>query len=158
MARDNISPTGRPLKPGDVKPRAARAASNEDVSVTALPRRLAGLIGPTLLAISTTEAANIRFFSAQTAPVVYLNGTLLFVAGLAIVRAYGRWGWNWTVLVTLSGWAALSAGLYRMAFPGSAQAGGTFPTFLGLAALFGVGAILTLAAYMPNRRPAGPEG
>ena len=43
-------------------------------------RQLAGLIGPTMLAVGGTEAINMEVFSNQIAPVVYLNGTILFVA------------------------------------------------------------------------------
>lgn len=64
-------------------------------------RRLAGLIGPTLVVLGVTEAMDMDIFAAQTAPVVYLNGTVLFVAGLAVVRAHPRWVWGWPVLVTL---------------------------------------------------------
>lgn len=39
--------------------------------------KLAGLIGPTLLATSMTEAMNMERFTAQATPVVYLNGTML---------------------------------------------------------------------------------
>ncbi|MEO6014635.1 MAG: hypothetical protein ABIQ30_13745 [Devosia sp.] len=84
--------------------------------MTASSLHLAGLIGPTLLAISITWSMNMDIFAAQTAPVVYLNGTVLFVAGLAILRSHFRWRWNWTILVTLSGSAALLLGLYRMVF------------------------------------------
>jgi hypothetical protein len=82
---------------------------------------LAGLIGPTALVVGLTEAANLDVFAVQTAPVVYLNGALLFVAGLAIVRAH-RLRLDWTLLIPLSGWCALALGLARMAFPDSIQA------------------------------------
>jgi uncharacterized membrane protein HdeD (DUF308 family) len=48
---------------------------------------------------------------AQIPPVVYLSGVLMFVGGLAIVRAPNHWARNWTVLVTLSGWFFLALGL-----------------------------------------------
>jgi hypothetical protein len=70
-------------------------------------RKLAGLIGPTMVAIGATEASNMDIFSNQIAPVVYLNGTVLFVAGLAIVRAHNLWTWRWPVMLTLTGWVAL---------------------------------------------------
>lgn len=54
-------------------------------------RRLAGLIGPIMVAIGATEASNMDIFSNQIAPVVYLNGAILFVAGLAILRAHNLW-------------------------------------------------------------------
>jgi uncharacterized membrane protein HdeD (DUF308 family) len=55
-----------------------------------------------------------HLYDAQIPPVVYLSGVLLFVAGLAIVRAHNIWVKNWTVLVTLSGWSYLVLGLVRM--------------------------------------------
>ena len=67
-------------------------------------RQLAGLIGPVLIALAATEAMNIKVFSSQIAPVVYLNGAILFVAGLAIVRAHNVWTWRWPIIVTLTGW------------------------------------------------------
>jgi hypothetical protein len=51
---------------------------------------------------------------AQIPPVVYLSGTLLFVAGLATVRAHNRWVRAWPLLLTVLGWAALAVGLLRM--------------------------------------------
>src|SRR6186997_1097124 len=43
-----------------------------------------------------------HLYDAQIPPVVYLSGVLMFVGGLAIVRAHNRWARDWTVLVTLS--------------------------------------------------------
>ena len=56
---------------------------------------------------------------SNPAPVVliYLNGTLLFVAGLSIVRAHNQWKADWPVLVTLMGWFAIVGGLFRMFDP-----------------------------------------
>jgi len=45
---------------------------------------------------------------------VYLSGVLMFVAGLAIVRAHNQWRSDWTTLVTVSGWFALVLGVVRM--------------------------------------------
>lgn len=94
-------------------------------------------------------------YAAQTAPVVYLNGTVLFVAGLAVVRAHNRWRWDWTLLVTLCGWAGMLLGLYRMIWPSGQQAGDSLPTYALLALLFVVGAILSAAAYLPERWLSG---
>jgi multisubunit Na+/H+ antiporter MnhG subunit len=46
--------------------------------------------------------------------VIYLSGTIMFVAGLAVVRAHNVWEKNWTVLITLTGWFLLLLGLIRM--------------------------------------------
>jgi hypothetical protein len=42
---------------------------------------------------------------------------LLFVAGLAIVRAHHHWRRDWSMLVTLLGWLALLGGLARILVP-----------------------------------------
>lgn len=108
--------------------------------------RLAGLLGPTVMVLAATEAINIDVFEGNPAPVVYLNGTLLFIAGLAIVRRHHRWSWHWSVLVTLLGWGAMLAGAYRMAFPEAPQAEGGASTYAGLLVLFCIGAVLTVAS------------
>lgn len=116
-------------------------------------KRLAGLIGPTLIAISVTEAINLRLLTASIgpshAPLVYLNGTLLFVAGLAIVRAHNDWKRGWPVLITLLGWLAMLGGLIRMIAPMSAQQAGLHITALSavLIVLLAVGVFLSLKAY-----------
>jgi len=55
-----------------------------------------------------------HLYDSQIPPVVYLSGVLMFVAGLAVVRAHNIWARNWTVLVTLMGWFSLTLGLVRM--------------------------------------------
>ena len=79
-------------------------------------KRIAGILGPSMIAIVTSEFPLVQpsLYAEQTPPVVYLSGVLLFVAGLAIVRAHNIWVRNWTVLVTLCGWAMLILGTVRM--------------------------------------------
>ena len=115
--------------------------------------RIASLLGPTLVALVVTEWANIDIFLAATGPTfgphVYLNGTLLFIAGLVIVRAHNVWARSWPVLITLVGWFALLAGLGRMAAPVSAQAAGGKPIVLygSLGVLLIIGVILCFKGY-----------
>jgi uncharacterized membrane protein HdeD (DUF308 family) len=84
-------------------------------------QRIAGLLGPILIALSVSEALNLRLLTEQIGPnlvhVIYLNGTLLFVAGLSIVRAHNYWTRRWPVLVTLTGWISMLFGLIRMFAP-----------------------------------------
>ena len=84
-------------------------------------QRIAGLLGPILIALSVSEALNLRLLTEQIGPnlvhVIYLNGTLLFVAGLSIVRAHNYWTRKWPVLVTLTGWISMLFGLIRMFAP-----------------------------------------
>ncbi len=79
-------------------------------------RRIAALVGPTLVAAVASEFPLVQphLYDAQTPPVVYLSGVLMFVAGLATVRVHNLWRRDWTVLVTLSGWVLLAFGLFRM--------------------------------------------
>jgi len=79
-------------------------------------KRIAGLVGPTIVAMLVSEYPLVQphLYDAQIPPVVYLSGVLMFVAGLAIVRAHNHWARDWTVLVTLSGWFSLGLGLFRM--------------------------------------------
>jgi hypothetical protein len=79
-------------------------------------KQIAGLVGPTLIAMTLSESEFIQphLYDTQIAPVVYLSGTLLFVAGLAIVRVHNCWTGDWTVLITLIGWFAMFGGLFRM--------------------------------------------
>ena len=64
--------------------------------------------------ISESPLVQPHLYDAQIPPVVYLSGLLMFVAGLAVVRAHNHWVRNWTVLVTLIGWFFLFLGLIRM--------------------------------------------
>lgn len=79
-------------------------------------KEIAGLVGPTLVVMLIAEFPLVQphLYDAQIPPVVYLSGVLMFVAGLAVVRAHNRWARNWTVLVTLTGWFFLFLGLIRV--------------------------------------------
>jgi hypothetical protein len=84
---------------------------------------------------------------------IYVTGILMFVAGLAVVRAHNRWVAAWPVLVTALGWLALIGGLCRMLFPiqlgeAAAKVGHDTGVILGVAAvLFVAGAFLSYQAY-----------
>lgn len=80
-------------------------------------KHLAGLIGPSIVAVTISETVNIHIWAGNTAAGVYLNGAILFVAGLAIVRAHNLWVRSWPVLITLTGWLVMLLGLFRMFFP-----------------------------------------
>jgi hypothetical protein len=122
-------------------------------------KRIAGLLGPTVMAIVVAESPLVQphLYDAQIPPVVYLSGVLMFVAGLAIVRAHKVWRWDWTVLVTLSGWGALLLGVTRMFATGLYQrsSAGASPGFFIVveALLFLAGLAMTIKAYTPDRSP-----
>ena len=110
-------------------------------------KHIAGLIGPTIMVLPISEAMNLHIWAKNIAPVTYLNGTLLFVAGLSIVRAHNRWTFGWPVMVTPAGWVAILGGLFRMFAPEAQQAGQNSVTYAALALLFVFGAFLTFKAY-----------
>lgn len=122
-------------------------------------KTIAGLIGPTLVAIAAGMLLNIGSFPTLAEQVsrdpalIFVSGILLFVAGLAIVRAHNRWTKEWPVLVTILGWLAILSGLTRMLFPTglAAIAGGIGQTtgaiIPGAIVLLGLGAFLSFKAY-----------
>ena len=112
-----------------------------------LSQRIARILGPVLIALSITEAMNLDRFAGNAAPVVYLNGTLLLVGGVAILQAHNRWTWRWPVLVTLSGWMLAAGGLYRMITPGAPQIGPGLAAGAVFVVLIAVGAVLTWKGY-----------
>jgi uncharacterized membrane protein len=137
---------------GGRKDGLTKLTKREDKMATS--RRLAGLIGPTLIALSLSEAINLQLMFDNPASVVlvYLNGTLLFVAGVAIVRDHNRWMRGWPVLVTLIGWLAIVGGLGRMFAPVFAQRETHVPgaVYALLAVLLVVGIFLSFKAYGPD--------
>ncbi len=121
-------------------------------------KNVGGLVGPTIVALVTSESPLVQphLYDAQIPPVVYLSGALLFVGGLAVVRAHNVWARNWTVLVTISGWTSLALGLVRM-FAASAYRQASAAASAGFfivveGALLALGAVITFQSY--RRRTA----
>lgn len=112
-----------------------------------LQRRIARILGPVIVAVALSEAANMDIFTEQAAPIVYLNGAILFTAGVAILQAHAAWRRDWTVLITLAGWALTAAGLFRLIWPRAPQATEGAPTTAALLLLAGVGAYLSWQGY-----------
>jgi len=121
-------------------------------------KQIAGLVGPTIVAMIVSEFPLVQphLYDAQIPPVVYLSGVLMFVGGLAIVRTHNLWVREWTVLVTLSGWSFLALGLFRMFaastyLRGSANTSATvFMVLEGV--LLIIGLIITFKAYSRDDR------
>ena len=107
--------------------RRGKARDLQVTPTTAESKRIAGLVGPTLMALSASEALNYGIWEENLAPVTYLDGALLFVGGLSIVRAHNRWTSGWPVLTTLSAWSALVLGWPGCSPPRPGSPGGTPP-------------------------------
>ena len=102
----------------------ARVHGQPDVAdLSATSKMIAGLVGPTLIAIAAAILLSFRSFPelaeqiSRDPGLIFLSGILLFVAGLAIVRAHDIWAGGWPVLVTVLGWVAVLGSLVRMLFP-----------------------------------------
>src|SRR5215472_5283894 len=125
-------------------------------------KTIAGLIGPSLIALAAALLINLGSMSALVEAVshdpalVLVSGFLAFVAGLAVVRVHNHWAADWAVLVTIFGWLLLIGGLVRMLFPiWLAGMAATFSPSTGLivgeAVVFLViGAFLSYKAYISS--------
>lgn len=119
-------------------------------------KEIAGLVGPTLVVMLASEFPLVQphLYDEQIPPVVYLSGVLMFVGGLAVVRAHNHWSRDWTVLVTLSGWFGVVLGLFRMFAASQYQQGSamtsatTFMVLEGI--LFTAAIVMTFKAYRRN--------
>ena len=115
-------------------------------------RQIAGLIGPTAIAMGLSEMLNPHIWAAVTPPITFQAGTMLFVAGLAIVRAHNSWRGDWTVVVTLVGWVALVLGAFRIFFPELAQRtveNSSIP-LISQVLVLAIGLFLTFKAFAPE--------
>jgi uncharacterized membrane protein HdeD (DUF308 family) len=89
----------------------------------ATTKMIAGLVGPTLLAIGLAMLINAGRFPEMAKQIgndpglIFVSGVLLLVAGLAIVRVHNFWSGGWRVVVTVLGWLALIGGILRMFLP-----------------------------------------
>lgn len=108
---------------------------------------IAGFIGPTLIALALSEALNLHIWAVNIAPVTYLNGTLLFIAGLSIIRAHNYWISGWPVIITLVGWTVMLMGLFRMFAPQAQQLPKSAAAYVLFLALLAMGVFLTFKAY-----------
>lgn len=120
-------------------------------------KQIGGLLGPSMVAMIASEFPLVQphLYDAQTPPVVYLSGTLMFIAGLSIVRTHNHWTRDWAVLVTLSGWVFMILGLIRMFFASAylkGSANTSSRTFMILESiLLIVGLIITFKSFSKGK-------
>jgi len=110
-------------------------------------KNIAALIGPTIIALTKSEAMNFHMWAKNIAPVTYLNGTLLFVAILSIIYVHDRWTGSWPVASTLAGWIAIPRVQFRMLTPEAQQGGQNTYTYAVIIVLFAIGIFLTFKPY-----------
>jgi len=126
-------------------PLVVEARRKEDYMTNS--RKIAGLIGPSIIAITASEWLNLHIWAINMPTIAYLNGILLFIAGLSIVRAHNYWTTSWPVLVTLTGWITILGGLYRMFFPEAQQLAENISTYVFIIFLGVIGIFMTFKAY-----------
>jgi len=84
---------------------------------------IARLIGPVLCTVGIAMLVNpgaYREIAQQflgNPAIIYLSGVLLLTAGLAILNAHPLWTRDWRSLITLLGWVATMAGVWRILAP-----------------------------------------
>jgi hypothetical protein len=121
-------------------------------------RFLAGLIGPTLVAMAValflnhTVLAAMIGQAAQDYVLIFITGLISFVAGLAIVRTHNVWR-GWPAIITVIGWLLILSGLARLLFPSQLAAivGGLTiepgPVLIWAVIVLLLGALLTFKGY-----------
>ncbi len=117
------------------------------------------LLGPVLLVLGipmiitpTSLQETTRRFLADS-PLVLIAGVLAMTAGLSIVNTHNVWVLDWTLIVTLFGWALVLGGAVRIVAPRVVDKVGSEmmarPTMTRIAGAFWaiLGAFLTFKGY-----------
>ncbi|MEL6838099.1 MAG: hypothetical protein AAFP85_02335 [Pseudomonadota bacterium] len=112
--------------------------------------RIAAVLGPTLVVVTTSEFLNLRIWADVHPTVVYLNGLLFLIGGLIVITSHNHWRLDFSLLVTLSGWLLAFAGTFRMFFPTAQQLAAGPGTYLLIASLFFLGLALTAYAFLKS--------
>jgi uncharacterized membrane protein len=114
-------------------------------------KEISKLVGPTVSVMTISEIINFHIWATNIPPVTYLNGMILFVAGLSILRIHNIWVRRWPVLVTLTGWFGILLGLLRIFFPEAKQAADNTSAYIMISLLGLVGFFLTFKGYWPEK-------
>jgi hypothetical protein len=119
-------------------------------------KSIARIVGPTLIVMVFSEMRlwNPTLYDTQIVPLIYLNGILLFVAGLTIVNSHNIWIYGWETLVTIIGYLVIILGLSRMFFPQiqKAEFKNNNSILIVEIILIVIGMLLTFKAYVPTKK------
>ena len=119
-------------------------------------KSIAGIVGPTLIVMVFSEMRlwNPTLYDRQIVPLIYLNGVLFFVAGLAIVKSHNIWIYGWQTLLTIIGYIVIIVGLFRMFFPQIQKAEFNNNNFILTVEIILIlmGIFLTFKAYFPTKK------
>lgn len=106
------------------------------------------VVGPVLSLLFLSELVTLHIYSTPASPhVVYLNGFVLLVLGACLVALHNVWVARWPVLITLSAWALVALGLYRLFLPDAPQAPVGTSTYVAIGAMLVVELVVTIKSY-----------
>ena len=86
---------------------------------------IAKILGLVYLTIGVGLMVNRQTFKqiledfCKNTVLVFYGGALALVIGIMIVLIHNIWAANWTVIITIIGWAALIKGVWLIVFPNS---------------------------------------
>lgn len=117
------------------------------------------LLGPVILVLSipmivtpaSFKETGRRFLADR--PLVLVSGVLAMVGGLSIVNMHNVWAMDWTLIVTLFGWALVLGGALRISAPQLVEKVGNGmlqrPAMTRISGVFWIvlGAFLTFKGY-----------
>jgi len=110
------------------------------------------VLGIRMIVMPTSLQETTRRFLADS-PLVLISGVLAMTAGLSIVNTHNVWAMDWTLIVTLFGWALVLGGVSRILAPRIVdKVGGAMmdrPTMTRILGAFWalLGAFLTVKGY-----------
>jgi hypothetical protein len=120
---------------------------------------LAGVLGPTFVAISLGLLINLGMYEGMIAEALhpgilfYLSGLLSLLAGLAMVNLHNTWCMDWRVIITVLGWLMTIGGIIRIVVPqvaiviGSTVYSGRVPTIVAALIIGTLGSFLSFKGY-----------
>lgn len=121
-------------------------------------KKIGGLLGPAMVVSTVAELHFIQpnLYADQTPSGVFTAGGLLFIAGLAMLRAHNIWVLDWRVLITLTAWLCFILGMVRLFTATSYQqtTQEAVPDAFILSTqivLIVIGAIITAKSYLGER-------
>ena len=110
------------------------------------------VLGIRMIVMPTSLQETTRRFLADS-PLVLISGVLAMTEGLSIVNTHNVWAMDWTLIVTLFGWALVLGGVSRILAPRIVdKVGGAMmdrPTMTRILGAFWalLGAFLTVKGY-----------
>lgn len=112
-------------------------------------KKIGRYVGPVLSVLFLSEVVTLPIFTTPASEhIVYLNGFVLFVFGFYVLTVHNVWTKQWPLLITLSGWAMTSLGLYRLFFPTATQAPVDAATYIMIVLFLVVQLFVTVKSYM----------